>query len=282
MKCHKSCLRFLSFLLPFILIIYFFSLPSYAEELKIGGAGSALGSMKLLAAAFEKRTPGLKVIVLPSLGSIGGIKAVSKRAIDIGLIGRPLDEKERKLNLVVTEYARTPVIFVTDTSVGITNLNEQDVIRIFKGETEKWPKGERIRMILRQPAESNAIAVRQISSGMGKAMDIAMSRPWRVVALTDQETLDIAEKTHGAFSFCTLAQVLSEKRRVNILSYNGISPIKQDRPNESYPIFKTHAMVTQPDASPIVRKFIEFVKSARARAILEKNGDIQITGKKEH
>ena len=63
MRWYKSCLRFLSFLLFFLLAIYFFSLPSYAEELKIGGAGSALGSMKLLATAFEKRTPGLKVIV---------------------------------------------------------------------------------------------------------------------------------------------------------------------------------------------------------------------------
>lgn len=54
------------------------------EEIKIGGAGSALGSMKMLGAAFEKKHPGVKVVVLPSLGSIGGIKAVSKGALDNG------------------------------------------------------------------------------------------------------------------------------------------------------------------------------------------------------
>ena len=45
-----------------ILVIVFTSLilhsPALAEEVfKIGGAGSALGSMKLLAAAFEKSHP---------------------------------------------------------------------------------------------------------------------------------------------------------------------------------------------------------------------------------
>src|SRR4030042_4023517 len=81
--------------------------------LKIGGTGTSLGSMQLLAKAFEKSHPGIKVVViLPSIGSSGGIKAVSKGSIDIGLSARPLKDEERNLGVLTTEYARTPFILV--------------------------------------------------------------------------------------------------------------------------------------------------------------------------
>jgi len=246
------------------------------EEIKIGGAGSALGSMKLLAAGFEKKYPGVKVVVLSSLGSIGGIKAVSKGALDIGIIGRPLNDEERKLGLSVIEYSKTPLIFITKKNINVSDLSTQELIKIFKGDTQTWPDGERIRLILRQPAESNAIVVRKISPEMSKAMDIAMSRTWRVVALTDQETTDIIEKTPGAFGFCTLTQIISEKRDLKMLSYNGQPPMIKKRVNESYPLFKSHAMVIKKEPSAIVKRFIDFTRSLEGERILRESGNAMI------
>jgi phosphate transport system substrate-binding protein len=243
------------------------------EVIKIGGAGSALGSMKLLASAFEKKHPGIKVTVLSSIGSAGGIKAVAKGGLDIGLIGRPLTEEELKMGISSIKYSRTPLVFATKSDTGISNLSTQEIIRIFKGETETWPNGERVRLILRQPSESNAIVVREISPEMSKAMDTAMSRPWRVVALTDQETADMIEKTPGAFGFCTLTQVVSEKRKIKVLSYNNMAPMTKNLVNESYPVSKTHAMVTKQKPSASVKKFIDFVFSPEGRKVLESSGN---------
>lgn len=231
----KGFMRIL--LLVIVITSFILYSPAPAEEvLKIGGAGSALGSMKLLAAAFEKSHPGVKAEVLSSIGSIGGIKAVSKGGIDIGLTGRPLNKEELKSGLSVIEYARTPIIFVTRNNINVSNLSTEEIIKIFRGEIQTWPNGEHIRLILRQAAESNAIAVNQISPEMGKAMEIAMSRPWRLVALTDQESTDLVEKTPGAFGFCTLTQAISEKRNMKIISYNGIPPITKNLVNDSYPL----------------------------------------------
>lgn len=279
MLCAEPVKRFLRFFLVVIMIVtsFIFHETVFAEEvLKIGGAGSALGSMKSLAAAFEKAHPGVKVVVLPSLGSIGGIKAVSKGAIDIGLVGRPLNAEERKLGLIIIEYAKTPLVFVTKKDIGASNLTTQEIIRILKGEMQTWPNGERIRPILRQPAESNAITVREISPEISKAMDIAMSRPWRVVALTDQEAADLVEKTPGAFSFCTLTQIVSENRHMTILSYNGIPPIVNNLVNKDYPVSKNHTMVIKAKPSPLVKQFIDFVKSPEGKKILGKTGNAQI------
>jgi phosphate transport system substrate-binding protein len=249
----------------------------YAEEvIRIGGAGSTLGSMKLLAAAFEKKHPGIRAIVLPSIGSIGGIAAVSKGGINIGLIGRPLEGKELRFGLSVIEYSRTPLVFITREDINVSNLSTREIINILRGDTTTWPNGERIRLILRQPTESNAISVREISPEMSKAMDIAMSRPWRVIALTDQETTSLVEKTPGAFGFCSLAQLVFEKREIRALSYNGINPISKNSVNDLYPIFKTHAMLTKPNPSLKVKQFIDFVKSPEGRKILEESGNSAI------
>lgn len=274
----RKILLFLKSFLSITLITGFIFSSSVlaGEEIKIGGAGSALGSMKLLASGFEKKYPGVKVVVLPSLGSIGGIKAVSKGALDIGIIGRPLNDEERKLGLSVIEYSKTPIVFITKKNITVSDINTQELVKIYKGDTQTWPDGERIRLILRQPAESNAIFVKRISPEMSKAMDIALSRPWRVVALTDQETADIIEKTPGALGFCTLTQIISEKRDLKILSYNSRSPMVKNRVNESYPLFKSHAMVIKKEPSVTVKRFIDFTRSPEGERILQESGNSMI------
>ena len=46
-----------------------------AETIRIGGTGVALGGMALLGEAFERRNPDAVVVVLPSLGSSGGVNS---------------------------------------------------------------------------------------------------------------------------------------------------------------------------------------------------------------
>lgn len=45
-----------------------------AETLRISGTGGASGGMRLLAESFRKAEPGTDVIILPSIGSSGGIR----------------------------------------------------------------------------------------------------------------------------------------------------------------------------------------------------------------
>src|SRR6185503_5838146 len=122
---------------------------SAAAEIKIGGTGNALGTMRALGDAYSKRNPGAKVTVLPSLGSGGGIKAVADGAIDIGVSSRPLKEEERQLGLVENEYARTPFVFAVPAKSKVIAISSGQLADLYSGRTEAWPDGNRVRLVLR-------------------------------------------------------------------------------------------------------------------------------------
>ena len=49
---------------------------AHAESLRLGGTGSALGTMKLLAEGYRKLDPSFVLEIVPNLGSSGGIAAL--------------------------------------------------------------------------------------------------------------------------------------------------------------------------------------------------------------
>ncbi|MFA5916455.1 MAG: substrate-binding domain-containing protein, partial [Burkholderiales bacterium] len=69
---------------------------AYADSIKIGGTGTGLGTMKLMAREFNKSRPDAQLIVTPSLGSTGAIRAVLAGAVDIGISARPLTPEENR------------------------------------------------------------------------------------------------------------------------------------------------------------------------------------------
>ena len=255
--------------------------PAIAEEiLKIGGTGFALGSMELVAKDFEKVNQGVKVkVIRPSLGSSGGIRAVSKGAIDIGLSSNPLKEEESKLGLIALELFKTSLVFVTKNDVPTSGLATGEIAKIYRGETSTWPDGKRIRLILRPKGEMDTLLLKKISSEMSHAIDTAHSTAGLAMAMTDQDCLDLLEKTPAGFGVSTLAQIVSEKRPLKILSFNGVKPSIKTLMDGSYPLFRELYLVTKTDSSGLVRKFIDFVQSSPGRKIMEGAGNLVIMGK---
>lgn len=266
----------LPFLYVFIVLLSVFAVPRQAsavEVIKIGGVGSALGTMKLLASAFEKRHPGTKVEVLSSIGTKGALKAVPEGGVDIGLAGRMLTDEE-SLGLSVIEYARTPFIFVTRKEMKEEGLTTEEIVKIYMEKKDTWSGGERIRWILHPPDDPDSLIVKSLSPEVEKALDNALSRRGILIALTDQENLDLIEKTPGAMGYTTLTQIISEKRPVKALSLNGVLPSVKTLKDGSYPICKPLIMVTKKGASGKVKKFIDFVMSKAGAGILKNTGNM--------
>jgi phosphate transport system substrate-binding protein len=249
--------------------------PVSAEEvLKIGGTGGAIGTTKRLAAAYAESHPDIRFEIMPSLGSGGAIKAISKGMLDIGLISRPLKESERTLNLQAREYAVTPLVFATSTTCPMTNITTEELIGVYRGETRRWPCGSRVRLVLRPAADSDTKAIRGISPALREAVDEALTRPGMFVALTDQEAADVLGRSPERFGTSTLALIVSENRPLRALSFNGAAPTLQALADGSYSLSKTFSFVTTLAPSPHGESFIDFVFSPEGRKILEESGSL--------
>lgn len=274
MRAQKNGVGMYFLVIAFILLV--FSTAFAEETLKIGGSGSAIGVMKLLGAAFEQAHPDAKVQVVLGLGSAGGVKAVSQGAIDIGLSGRPLKDEELALKLSIKEYGKTPFVFATRKDVAVRGVTTEALVKIYSGSKTKWTDGKHIRLILRAPFESDTLTARKISPEMSAAIDSALARKGQLMATTDQDTADLIEATPGGFGFTTLTLLLSEKRPLKALSFNGTVPSVKTLAGGVYPLSKPLYLVVRPDPSPAAQKFIAFISSHKGRRILEDNGVVPV------
>lgn len=244
-----------------------------AQELKIGGTGNALGSMRLMAEAFVKKNPDIKVTVLPSIGSSGAFKAVPKGALDIGLVARSLSDEERKMGMVAVEYARSPLVFVVGANSKTKGITLEQVADIFSGRMANWPEGGQVRPVMRQAGNDETGLLKKMSPALEKAVTDAEQRPGLPFATTDQESADKVESIPGAFGISTLSLMISEKRTLRALALDGVEPTAVNGASGKYPLLKRFFYITQASPSPAVKRFLEFSQSAQGREVLARAGN---------
>lgn len=243
-----------------------------ATEIKIGGTGNALGTMRLLGDAFSNQNPDTKVVILPSLGTSGAIKALPKGAIDVGLSSRPLTNDEIKTGILATEYARSPLVFAVSAKTKATALTLGQLADIYAGHVSAWPGGTQIRPVLRQAGDDNTRQVRQMSAALDKALSVAEQRPGMPFATTDQEAADKLESIPGALGVTTLCLIKSEGRTLRPLTLDGVEPTPANGASGKYPHVKRLFVITKTEPPAEVKRFLAFITSPAGRDVLTRNG----------
>lgn len=241
-------------------------------RLVIGGTGTALGGMQLLAKAFSEDHPEIKTIVLPSLGSGGSIKALDAGKIDLALSARPLKDKESAKGLSATLYARTPIVFATHKKTPSDEIDLTELARIYAGKTSTWPDGTPLRLILRPAEESDTELLRGLSKEMDAAVTVAHTRKDLFVAFNDQDNAAALETVPGSLGLTTLAQILSESRNLKPLNFNGQTASLEGLHSGEYPYFKSLYLVVGTAPSDTVETFVSYVFSRTGRDILTATG----------
>lgn len=242
----------------------------------MSGTGSSLGTMRLLGAAFEKANPDVRFALLPSVGSSGAFRAVADGALDVGISGRPPRPAERASGLHTVAYARTPFVLAVGPRSGVTGITADEAVRIFRGQIERWPDGERVRLVLRPRHDVDTVILRGISAEMAAAVEVALSREGMLVAGTNQQCDEILLRTPGAIGPSTLAQIISEMQPLTPLAWNGVAPTLENLASGSYPLEKTLYLVVRSSPKPAVRRFLTFLASREARTLIERTGSIAV------
>lgn len=247
-----------------------------ADTFKIGGTGAALGTMRLLGAEFAKTHPELQVEILPYIGSTGAIKGVDTGAISVGLSGRPAKPDEEKLNVRLLRYAITPLVIAAHPAVRTPGLTRAQLATIYSAGQTRWEDGGPIRIILRPHKETDNIVLRTMSKDVSGALDAALERKGIHVAATDQEAADALESTPGSLGTTTLSLLVSEKRKLKVLSLDGVTPSTKTLAEGSYPYHKPLYLVVPKSPSASVKAFVDFVRSPRAQAMLIDNAQLPV------
>jgi phosphate transport system substrate-binding protein len=243
-----------------------------ADPIKIGGSGSALGTIRLLANAFARQDPEFNATTVPSLGSSGSIKALVAGAIGLAVISRPMRDDERKLGLTELEYGRTPFVFAVSTRSKVTAITFRQLADIYAGKLVSWPDGGPIRIVLRPASDIDTDMVKSLSPEVRQALAVAEQRPGVAFSVTDQDAANDIEKIAGAIGPSSLALLLSEKRPLRPLKLDGMEPTPKNIASGAYRYYKRLFLVTGAKQPAAAQRFATFIQSPAGRKILAQTG----------
>ena len=254
------------------LLLLFYTFPIHAETLVVSGTGDSQSLLRALAPLFEQSHPGVTVKVPDSIGSGGGIRAISQGTIDLARTARPLKEKEKQ-GLIQHPFAVSPVVFVTHPSVlGIENLTTEQILGIFSGNFRNWQllggPDNRIYSITREKGDSSRRVLDRNLAGFSAIKPVGKtfySTPNTVEAITGHRY---------TIGYLPLSEALHSK--VNILALDGVAPSMENLASGSYPLVNTFYIVSKGEPTGIAKKFLDFLYSKEARAIIEQYGNGQL------
>lgn len=254
--------------------------PASAETVvNLGGSGFGLGVMKLLAESYTKSHPDVRIVIAPSLGSSGGIKALLNGFMDIAVSARPLKDAEQINGAKGELFAKTPLVFIVNSKVKKQEVTTAELQELYGDKKQTWPDGSRVRVVLRPEEDIDTKIVRGISPAMDQAVNFAMAREGKILAVTDQEATDAVTKVAGSLGEGALTQILAEKVNVTVLSFNGVKPSIAALSDGTYPLAKALYLVTAAKTGPAAHRFIEFIRSPAGRKILAEYGNLTVEQK---
>lgn len=246
------------------------------KELIFAGSGTNTLMTQVLVKAFVDRHPDIPIKVLPGIGSTGGIKAVHKGKIALGLVSRPLRGIEQTWNLKALPYAQTVVVFGANPSVPDDNLSTQDVIDIYFGKRSKWSNGSTIVVLAREEGDSGAEVLMKAIAGFKDIMEnVWRSGIWRI-EYRDGECNNSIARTKNAMGWTDIGSIQIGNHKIKPLKFNGVSPTTENLISGKYPLYKDLSFVYQEPLPEPLRKFVAFVKSTEGAELIRKNGYVPI------
>lgn len=238
-----------------------------ASLVRIGGTGMALAAMRRVGERMAAIHPGQGAVMLPSLGTNGGLRALQASAIDLALLARPLRPNEVTHGVRSRPYARTPIAVVTNggTAAGFTL---QEVGAVLRGEIATWPDGTRLRVVRREASDADWQLLASLSPEMERSIAAALRRPGLVTVGTDQENADALQGIGGSFGLMSIGQLKAEGLRLRPLALDGVAPAMAAVETGRYALSRTLYAAWMANARPPVAPFLDFLAGEEARAIL--------------
>ena len=246
--------------------------PACADTVvRIGGTSIALAALREVGTSLTAAEPGIRVEVMPSMGTPGGIKALVEGAIDIAIAARPLKADERSMGINEAACMTTALVFASSHKPA-TGVTRAQLPAIYADPGPKWPDGTPLKIILRSRAGGENPYLVAAVPAMGPAFDAAYRRHGMPVGATDQENAKLATDVAGSFAVTTLLQVKAERLGLTVLALDGVPASAQTLANKTYPFPLRICLTVSNEATPPVAQFIAHLRSTAGQSLIESLG----------
>jgi phosphate transport system substrate-binding protein len=230
-----------------------------AATLRLAGTGTSTEMLRQVGAKFTAAT-GIKIDVIPGLGSTGAIAALADGLLDLAVPGRPLTAKESVTGLTQVAVMRTAFVIATSHR-NPNGLKSTDLAGIFTARAPTWSDGTPIRIILRPRSDVDTTLLGQMFAGMDNALEVARDRDDVPTAATDQDNVALAERIAGSLTGTTMTQIKTEHANLRIVPLDGAEPTLANFEGGAYPFAKKLYVVVPPRRSVETQQFVDFLRS---------------------
>ena len=248
-----------------------FASCAHADSLLVGGTGSAEPLIRRLFDDFQKLSPtdSLKVIN-PSLGSAGGIRALSMGKIDLAISARALKEEEKSVLGRHFELCSTPFVLATNGGRFQSGFSIDELARVYEGQRQKWDDGSLIRLVLRTRDDADSAQLKSMSPSMDKAVVAADQRQGMVYGKDDLDTLDLLSRTPGSLGPTSLGLLRTMESSLALIPLNAHLPSVASMNDGRYPWRKALTVILPAKPSPLAARFADYLRSAKADEIMRR------------
>lgn len=242
----------------------------------VAGSGTNLPVTVKLAEAYTKKY-GYPVEIPPSIGTDGATIALESGALELGLISRPLTQKEIDSGLRAIPYAKVGIVFATPKAVTDENLTPDDLLKIHQGTKTTWSNGKTIFVIIREKHDSsNQVLYKLIPGWQSEIARSIEQKRWQV-AYKDAEVMPLLLSTPWSIALSDSTDVMKHKMSVKALAINGVSPEANNIVNGTYPYSKDLLFAYKGTLTERSKHFVEYAKSAEGKAIISEIGAVPVS-----
>jgi len=240
--------------------------------ISVVGSTSVTPALELIATAYEKKNPNIRVDI-QGIGSTAGVNAANDGTADIGMASRNLKESEGGYGLTEYILAFDGIAVVTHPSNPIKELDKETVTKIFTGEITNWSEvgGEDATII---------VISREEGSGTRGAFDDIMDLEAKNDAgekyslIVDDAIIadgngavkaNVASKDLG-IGYISLSYIDAS---VQPLKVDGIDPTVDNIVNGSYKVSRPFLLLTKGAVDAEVQAFLDFALGSEGQEMVK-------------
>lgn len=245
--------------------------------IRIDGSNGVMPLVVALADAFHRENPGITVTFGKGMGSGARLRALAEGSIDIALASHGLDalslSRER---LVPHRIATTAVVFAVQDEAPVTSLTPSQLCDVFTGRVSSWSAlgsaSEATPIVALVRAESE-VDMEVIRAGIPCLSNAALGAAVKVTADTEEMRTSLLA-TPGAIGVTTMTIVGQSGGRLRALAIDGVHPTNESVSAGRYALVRESYLVAKAAPSPAVERFLAFMRTPAAMAVLASNGAV--------